>query len=68
MVQAKAAVEASADELKRFANLLLGIQHLVNSPLQIISTASDIIELKDKELSPTVSKIRNAVISVQRVT
>ena len=54
MLEKKAKLEASAAELRRFTHLLLGAQHLSNTPLQIIESATQLIRDQLPEAEPLV--------------
>ena len=68
MVQKQARLQASAAELRRFAHFLLGAQHLINSPLQVIETAVDLIRIKHPEAEPLVKKIENSFEPIRHVS
>lgn len=68
MIQKQAQLQASAQQLRRFAHLLLGTQHLINSPLQVIETAVELIRLKHPETENLVQKIEAAFEPIRSVS
>lgn len=68
MIQKQAQLQASAQQIRRFAHLLLGTQHLINSPLQVIETAVELIRLKHPETESLVQKIETAFEPIRSVS
>lgn len=68
LLQDKVRLETSVQEWKKFAQFLLGLQHLVNSPLQVIETAAALIEKKHPETNPWAQKIKEALNPLRRIT
>lgn len=67
LLHEKVHLEASINEWKKFAQFLLGLQHLVNSPLQIIENATELIEKKHPETSPLPEKIHQSLARLRRI-
>lgn len=67
LIRAQAARQAADAELKKFANLLMGAQHLVNTPLQVIETATELIRIQHPETRHLVSKIEISFVPIRRV-
>jgi hypothetical protein len=68
MVRKNAVVEAAEVELRRYAHLLLGAQHLINSPLQVIETAATLIQLQHPDTKPLVDKIQLSFEPIRHVS
>lgn len=68
MIQRQAQIQANEAELRRFAHFLLGAQHLINSPLQVIEASVDLIRIKHPETEPLVRKIENAFEPIRHVS
>jgi len=68
MFERKAKLEAAAAELRRFAHLLLGAQHLTNTPLQVIESTTQLIRDQHPEAAPLVQKIEKAFIPIQHIS
>jgi signal transduction histidine kinase len=68
MLQNEAKLEASAAELRRFTHLLLGAQHLSNTPLQVIEGTTQLIRDQFPETEHLVQKIEKAFIPIQNIS
>jgi hypothetical protein len=68
MFERKAKFEAAASELRRFTHLLLGAQHLTNTPLQIIESTTQLIRDQHPEASHLVQKIEKAFVPIQHIS
>ncbi|MEZ0391999.1 MAG: hypothetical protein ACAH59_07285 [Pseudobdellovibrionaceae bacterium] len=60
-------LEASEKELKKYAHLLLGARHLLNSPLQVIHSTTELILIKHPETKPLVDRMQNSFISIAAI-
>jgi len=67
LMRQKAALAAQNEIFKKFAVLLLGAQHLMNSPLQTIAANVRLIELENPESAERVRAIDRAFEVVQKV-
>lgn len=68
MMQKQAQLKASEAEIRRFAHFLLGAQHLINSPLQVIESGIDLIRLKHPDTEPIVKKIEASFEPIRHVS
>ncbi|MBC7465522.1 MAG: hypothetical protein H7256_05975 [Bdellovibrio sp.] len=68
MVKKQAQLKASEVEIRRFAHLLLGAQHLINSPLQVIESGIDLIRIKHPDTEPIVKKIEASFEPIRHVS
>lgn len=68
VVEKKAKLEASATELRRFTHLLLGAQHLTNTPLQVIEGTTQLIRDQHPQTAPLVEKIEKAFVPIQNIS
>lgn len=64
----KAKLEAKAAELRRFTHLLLGAQHLTNTPLQVIEGTTQLIRDQHPETAPLIEKIEKAFVPIQSIS
>ncbi|MGZ3721949.1 MAG: hypothetical protein ACXVA9_03400 [Bdellovibrionales bacterium] len=64
----EAIVRARAMILEKFAHLLLGAQHLTNSPLQIIDAQIHLLGKLHPESKDRIEIIRRALAAVKRVS
>lgn len=68
MIRREAKLEESALQLRRFAHLLLGTQHLMNTPMQIIESGVDLIRFKSPEVEPIVNTIEKSLNPIRRIS
>lgn len=68
MVRKEAQLEEAADQLRRFAHLLLGTQHLMNTPMQVIESGVDLIRIKNPEIEPIVKTIEKSLGPIRRIS
>ncbi|PWU17779.1 MAG: hypothetical protein C5B49_08275 [Bdellovibrio sp.] len=52
---------------QRFAHLLLGALHLINTPLQSIQIIGHLIRRNDPETAPLVHRLENAISTIRNV-
>jgi signal transduction histidine kinase len=67
MAEKKARLEAGAQEMRRYAHLLIGAQHLLNTPLQVIQSTAELIRLRHPDSGPLVDQIDKAFVPVQEI-
>lgn len=66
-LQKKDRLEASEQEMRKYAHILLSAQHLINTPLQVISTTAEMIRMQHPETQPWVQKIQNAFLPIREI-
>jgi signal transduction histidine kinase len=67
VVEKKARLQAAAKEMRRYAHLLMGAQHLLNTPLQVIQSTAELIRLRHPDAGPLVDQIDKAFVPVQEI-